>query len=179
MDTPSGPDAELVDVVDDAERVVMTVTRARLRADRLRHRVVFVVVNGTHGRLLVHRRSDSKDLWPGRWDVAAGGVLGAGEEWAAGAHRELAEELGVDGELEPLGAGRYADGEVDEVARCYRVVHNGPFRFADGEVVEARWVGRNELARMQDEVPFVPDSRALLPPEVLFPVAAGDDTQAG
>ena len=34
------------------------------------------------GQLLVHRRSDAKDLWPGRWDVGVGGVVGAGEAWA-------------------------------------------------------------------------------------------------
>ena len=33
-------------------------------------------------------------------------------------------------------------------ARCYRVVHDGPFRFADGEVVEARWVDAADVADM-------------------------------
>jgi isopentenyldiphosphate isomerase len=179
VDVTAGRHDELVDVVDDEDRVVDRVTRAQMRAERLRHRVVFIVVNGTDGRLLIHRRSATKDLWPGRWDVAAGGVLGAGEAWEVGARRELEEELGVGGELESLGGGRYEDREVAEIARCYRVVHDGPFRFADGEVVEARWIGRAELDRMVASFPFVPDTRALLLAEVLFPVSAGGDTQAG
>ena len=49
----------------------------------------------------------------------------------------------------PIGAaGTYEDDDVQLLGRCYRVVHDGPFRFADGEVVEARWVDAAELADM-------------------------------
>ena len=37
-------------------------------------------------------------------------------------------------------ADAYADDDVDLVGRCYRVVHDGPISFPDGEVAEARWV---------------------------------------
>ena len=40
----------------------------------------------------------------------------------------------------PLGAGRYDDDDVHLVARLYEAVSDGPFRFADGEVVEACFV---------------------------------------
>ncbi|MEN9507404.1 MAG: hypothetical protein RI958_3330, partial [Actinomycetota bacterium] len=36
--------SELVDVVDDDDRVVGTVTRAEMRAGRLMHRAVFIAV---------------------------------------------------------------------------------------------------------------------------------------
>ena len=112
-----------------------------MRAERLRHRAVFIVVTLHRRALLVHRRSDGKDLWPGRWDIAVGGVVGAGEDYDAAARRELAEEIGIGDVVPvPIGAGRFADDDVDLLARCYRVVHDGPFRFADGEVVEVRWV---------------------------------------
>jgi isopentenyldiphosphate isomerase len=171
------PGDELVDVVDAEDRVVATVTRREMRARRLRHRAVFVVVNDRAGRLLVHRRSAGKDLWPGRWDVAVGGVVAAGESWDAAARRELAEEIGVDAEPVPLSAGAYADDDVDLVARCYRAVHDGPVRFVDGEVAEARWVGREELTELLASAPFVPDSTTLLPPDVLFPFPGPGDTQ--
>ena len=98
-----GPAAELVDVVDDDDRVVATVTRARVRAERLQHRTVFIVVRRTDGRLLVHQRSAAKDIWPSAWDIAVGGVVAAGEAWDVAAARELAEEVGIDGV--PLDAG--------------------------------------------------------------------------
>ena len=167
------PGDELVDVVDDADRVIETVPRRRMRAERLRHRAVFVAVRSGAGRLLVHRRSAAKDLWPSRWDVAVGGVVAAGEDYDIAARRELLEELGVDAEPVPLGGGRhigtYADADVDLVARCYVVAHDGAITFADGEVVEARWHDPDELAALAASAPFVPDSLALFPMEDLFP----------
>lgn len=159
------PADELVDIVDEHDLVVATVTRAEMRARRLRHRTVAIVVADGAGRVLVHRRSPDKDVWPGRWDLAAGGVVGASEAYDDAARRELAEELGV--EVEPaavvaIGSGPYEDDDVAEIARLYRVVHPGPFRFADGEVVEARWVDRAELAALRASAPFVPDSVSLI-----------------
>jgi len=86
-----GSETELVDIVDDDDRVVATVTRAQMRAGRLQHRAVSIAVMSSDRRLLVHRRSDDKDLWPSMWDMAAGGVVAAGESYDAAAHRELAE----------------------------------------------------------------------------------------
>lgn len=160
-----GAGEELVDVVDEADRVVGTATRAQMRAQRLRHRCTFVVVRSTAGEVLVHRRSDLKDLWPGYWDLCAGGVVGSGEDWEPAARRELAEELGVtDAVLEPLGAGTYDDVHVAEVARIWTTVHDGPFAFTDDEVVEARFVTLVELADLLASQPFVPDSRAIVLP---------------
>ena len=163
------PADELVDVVDEHDHVVATVTRRRMRAERLRHRAVFVVVVSSAGRLLVHRRSDAKDLWPGRWDVAVGGVVGAGETWDDAARRELAEEVGITAVPAPPHAGTYADDDVELVARCYRVVHDGPISFPDGEVAEARWVDAAGLAALLAGEAFVPDSLTLLPRGSLFP----------
>ena len=59
---PELVDPELVDIVDDDDRVVATVTRAEMRAGRLRHRCVFLVVRRSDGRVLVHQRSSAKDI---------------------------------------------------------------------------------------------------------------------
>jgi isopentenyldiphosphate isomerase len=89
--------------------------------------------------------------------------VGSGEDWEDAARRELAEELGVAGvELEELTRGAYRDRDVDEVARAWQVVHDGPFEFTDDEVVEARFVSLEELARRLAEDLFVPDSVTLL-----------------
>ncbi len=159
-----GPAAEVVDVVDDDDRVVATVTRARVRAERLQHRTVFIVVRRADGRLLVHQRSAAKDIWPSAWDIAVGGVVAAGEAWDVAAARELAEEVGIDG-VPPtfVRSGRYADADVAELARIYTVTWDGPITFADGEVVAAEWLTPVEVAaRLADaSYVFCPDSVAL------------------
>ena len=158
-------DGELVDVVDADDVVVATVTRAEMRARRLRHRAVSIAVVGSDGRLLIHRRADTKDIWPGWWDIAAGGVVGAGEHYDDAARRELTEELGVHADvLEPLGTAAYEDDDVALVGRGYVVHHDGPFAFTDGEITEVRWVTRAGLDVMIATERFVPDNLALLLP---------------
>jgi isopentenyldiphosphate isomerase len=157
---------ELVEEVDEEGAVLRVVTRAEMRAGRLRHRCVFLLVV-FDGRLLVHRRAEDKDIWPGRWDVAAGGVVTAGEAWDDAARRELAEELGVLAGPSLLGDGTWEGEEAKVLGRVYLVEHAGPFRFDDGEVVEARFVGRDELDRLLRERPCCPDSIALALPFVL------------
>ena len=61
--------------------VVRLATRAEMRAGNLRHRSVAVVVVTSAGEVVAHRRADWKDVWPGRWDVCFGGVVGVGEDW--------------------------------------------------------------------------------------------------
>lgn len=156
---------ELVDVVDDDDRVIATVTRAEMRSRNLQHRAVSIAVLGSDGRLLVHRRSHAKDVWPGMWDLAAGGVVAAGESYELAAARELEEELGVAAtEWTDLGEGRFADESVKLIGRGFVVVHDGPFRFTDGEIEEVRWVDRNELDALLASESFVPDNLALLLP---------------
>ena len=171
----AGRPTEWVDVVDDDDRVIGTVSRAEMRSQRVQHRAVFIAVLsssdlGAGRRLLVHRRAAHKDVWPDRWDLAVGGVVSAGETYERAAPRELAEEVGVhEVTLVPIGGGRYADDDVVLVGRCYLVLHDGPFHFDDGEVVEARWVTGTELDEMLSRpasTPFVPDSVALVLPLV-------------
>jgi isopentenyldiphosphate isomerase len=156
---------ELVEEVDEQGNVLRVVTRAVMRAERLRHRCVYLLV--VHdGRLLVHRRAPDKDVWPDRWDVAAGGVAGAGEAWRRAAQRELAEELGVSAVLEEVGGGTWENDEVRVLGRVFAVDHPGPFAFDDGEVVEARFVDGAELDALLASELTCPDSVHLALPFV-------------
>src|SRR5688572_11577423 len=87
---------ELVDIVDEHDRVVSQVMRAEMRRRNLRHRAVYIFVFNSAGKLFVHQRTDTKDVFPGCWDTTIGGVLQAGESYDGAAAREFAEELGVE-----------------------------------------------------------------------------------
>ena len=76
------PGDELVEHVDADGTVIEVVPRSRMRRQNLRHRSVAVIVTNSRGELLVHRRADDKDVFPGWWDLAAGGVVGVGETYA-------------------------------------------------------------------------------------------------
>ena len=157
--------SEIVALVDRSGAVTGSAERSVVRRDNLLHAATAVLVRDPAGRIYVHRRSPDKDWAPSHHDAAAGGIMGAGEEPAPAAARELAEELGVSGaELRPLGLNVYEDDTTRCVEHCYETTWSGPVRHADGEVVWGAWMTLGELAeRLLDPAwPFVPDTRALL-----------------
>lgn len=156
------PGAELVDVVDDAGRTIETVTRREMRARRLPHRSVYLLVFNRREELFVHLRTADKDVYPSHWDVAIGGVLAAGESHDAGARREAMEELGVAVEPEPLFPFRYADDGNVVHGIVYRARHGGPFRLQPEEIVRGEFVPLSDLATRTARDLFCPDGLAVL-----------------
>ncbi len=155
----------IYDPDDPSGRVVGTAPRARMRAENLPHGATAVLVRRSTGEVFVHRRADTKDIWPGRHDCAAGGVLQAGEDPDQAAARELAEELGIEGAvLVPLVERWYLGPDTTYFAYAYVTTWDGPVRFADGEVADGWWEQPARLyERLQDTSwLFVPDTRALL-----------------
>ncbi len=149
MTCADGPGAEMVDVVDGDDRVIAQVTRAEMRRRNLTHRAVYVLVSNRAGALFVHRRTETKDVFPGYWDVAIGGVVGAGEDYRTAAVRELSEELGVDGAaLEDGGPMRYADTATRIVGRVFVARLEGPFVLQAEEIVEGRFMATAEVERL-------------------------------
>ncbi len=163
----STSDAEQIQHVDLDGQVLGMVSRASMRTKNLCHRAVFVVVQSADGSLLVHRRSESKDVWPGWWDIAVGGVVIGDESYEVAALRELDEEIGLSGVLlEYLGDGQYSDSFVNLIGRCFRVRSSGPFVYRDGEVEESKFVTATQFAEMITKTKFVPDSLALILPHL-------------
>ncbi len=137
--------------------------RSEVRARNLRHAATLVVVRNAAGQVYVHRRTETKDVFPGRYDFAAGGVLQAGEVPYDAAVREAAEELGVTGvALQPWGEGDYADEDTSYHAFAYTCVYDGPITWQPEEVAWGAWVTVEELREMVATRPFVPDTLALL-----------------
>ena len=164
---PENSPDEMVEETDPFGNVLRLVTRREMRAGALWHRSVFIAVVSHGGQLLVHRRAETKDVWPGCWDVAVGGVMAPGEEPVSAALRELSEELGLEGvQVEPLGSGAYEDHEVRLVAHCFVCRTDGPFRFADGEITEAHWAPPEEIPVWLGAKQFLPDSVALVLPRL-------------
>ncbi|MEU5190403.1 NUDIX domain-containing protein [Streptomyces klenkii] len=156
--TPQPAD-EVLDIVDEQDRVVGRAPRGEAYARGLRHRCVFVLARDGEGRIFVHRRTAGKLVFPSRYDVFVGGVVGAGESYDEAALREAEEELGVSGLPAPTPLFRFLyEGEggswwsaVYEV-RCDLAV--------SPQVSEVAWHGflsEGELEARLGEWDWVPD----------------------
>ncbi|RKT77319.1 aminoglycoside phosphotransferase (APT) family kinase protein [Terracoccus luteus] len=158
------PGSEQVALYDDDGRVVGSADRSRVRAENLRHGATAVVVRDRLGRVYLHRRTTTKDVYPGLLDLAAGGVLQVGEDPDAGAVREAEEELGVHGvPLVRLGEADYADDDTCYRAFLYTADYDGPIVWQPEEVSWGTWSTVQALVELLETRPgeVVPDSRAL------------------
>ena len=142
---------EIVVVVDDDDRVVGAATRCEMRARNLRHRCTSILCRNPMGDVYVHRRTESKDVYPGMYDVFFGGVVAAGESYEEGARRELAEEAGIEGAaLVHRFTAPYEDDESRSITAVYEVVWDGPIRHQESEVAWGAWIPLERAVAMLD-----------------------------
>ena len=131
--------------------------------DGLWHAATGVLVrSGDGARVVLHRRTADKLVFPGAYDCWAGGVVAPDEAPDDAAARELAEELGVVAPLEPLERIPFTDGHLRYHLFTYEARWDGPLRPQPEEVAWVGWVTVEELrARLADPVrwPFTPDGR--------------------
>lgn len=89
---------ELLDIVDEyGEPTGQTVERSRAHLEGIRHRTSHVWLLRRRGELelLLQKRSEDKDSFPGCYDISSAGHIPAGEDFISSALRELSEELGL------------------------------------------------------------------------------------
>lgn len=156
---------ELVAVYTEDGVPLGGVPRAQVRAEGLWHACASILVRSADGsRVYVHKRTDTKDVYPGLYDCWAGGVLGPDESPDLGAARELLEELGVDAPVTPLFRTRFDDPPIRYVAHLYEARTDGPFTHQPTEVVSGEWVSLAALRALANDPswPVVPDGRAFI-----------------
>ncbi|WP_328412928.1 NUDIX domain-containing protein [Streptomyces violaceus] len=87
--------SELVERVDERDRVLGVVERSEAIERHWLHRVATTVCRDPEGRILVHRRQEGVSRFPGQYNWLIGGAAEVGESYEEAAARELTEELGA------------------------------------------------------------------------------------
>jgi isopentenyldiphosphate isomerase len=154
---------ERVAVIDESGQVVGSAPRSVVRRDNLPHLVVAALVRDPRGRIYVHRRTDTKDVFPGLHDCWVAGCVTADELPDAAIVRELDEELGVRGvPVRRLFEARYSDAYTRQLSVAYSTTYEGPITHQPDEVACGGWVTLDELRPlMAREGWATPDGRAL------------------
>lgn len=87
---------EYFDVLDEnGQKTGRTKLRQLVHRDGDWHHAVDIAIINDAGQMLLQRRADDKDSWPGYWDFSCGGHVVAGEEPIQAAVNELKEEVGL------------------------------------------------------------------------------------
>jgi len=126
---------------------IVTLERLEGRWEVVRH-ADSVAVLVTEGRRVLGVRQRRVAVGRDTWEVPAG-LVDPGETPAEAAARELAEEVGLTGELTPLTSCYLSPGFTDERAHLFRAVDTAPLRLQgdDDEELEPEWRDALEVWR--------------------------------
>jgi 8-oxo-dGTP pyrophosphatase MutT (NUDIX family) len=145
---------ERIQLVDARNRPCGSAMRATMRRFRYWHRATYIVVRNRRGELCVQRRTLTKEVFPGGVDLAAGGVVGAGEAVHVAARRELAEELGIGHvPLRHMLEFVHAEGGNHIFGSVFLVEHDGPLVLQAEEVAEAFWLAPDDALALDGATP--------------------------
>jgi 8-oxo-dGTP pyrophosphatase MutT (NUDIX family) len=154
---------EIVAIVDEQNNLVGAAPRREMRARRLPHRSTYILVFNSRGELYVQKRTLTKDVFPGYYDAAAGGVVLAGESYAQGARRELEEEMGIrDVPLTPLFDFYFADEHTRVWGMVFSCVYDGEIVLQAEEVESGAFMPISDILHQAQTASFTPDGLYVL-----------------
>lgn len=149
---------EMIDIIDAQDTVLRTATREEARQKNLMHRSAHIYIFNSKGHIFIHKRTQTKDIFPGLYDMKVGGVVSSGESYLKAAKRELKEEIGAEAELEFLFNFRYKTKDDNFLAKVYKCIYDGPIQLQEEEIEEGLFVSFEKLKEMMTEIKFCPDS---------------------
>ena len=152
------PKDEIVLIVDKDNKVTGSAPRHQMRASGLPHRATYILVFNSLGELFVQKRTMTKDIYPGYYDVAAGGVVLAGERYDESAKRELAEELGIkETDLTSHFTFFYQEDKNRVWGRVYSCIYDGELILQAEEVESGYFMSPLEVLALSKKEPFTRD----------------------
>lgn len=138
---------EWFDLVNTDGKVIGRAPRSVVHGNpQLLHPVVHVHIVNSRGELFLQKRSEQKDLYPGRWDTAVGGHVSSGESVEHALHREAEEELGISmGDFRPLFRYIMRNSHESELVHAFLLRDEGPFYINHAEISEGRFWSPAEI----------------------------------
>ena len=154
---------EQVVIVDEENQVTGSAPRSVMRRDGLCHRATFIFVFDSEGYLYIQKRTLTKDVYPGYFDLAAGGVVAEGEDYDTAAARELSEELGIsDVPLSPRFHFYYHSDECRLWGKVFTCVYDGLLTLQEEEVAGVIREKPEAVLAEPEKYPYTPDTLVAL-----------------
>ena len=157
------PKDEIVLLVDTKNNASGSAPRHEMRSKGLPHRAAYILVFNSKGEIFVQKRTRSKDIYPGYFDIAAGGVVLAGESYDESASRELEEELGIkDTLLNSHFTFCHEDGSNLVWGRVYSCTYDDEMSLQEEEIESGLFMLPDKVIVLSEKEPFTPDGLYVL-----------------
>lgn len=141
-----------------------TAKRDEPHEEGLYRMTVHVCLFNENGDMLIQKRSDQKERWPGYWDFSAGGGALSGETCRDAAERETFEELGVHLDMSkhrPVITINFGGGFDDFFAIDTKLTLDD-LALPNEEVAYAKWAGIAEIEELIEKRLFLPYEKSLI-----------------
>lgn len=168
---------ERIDLYDRyRQRTGFVTTRGQKLPAGLYRLVVHVCMFNSRGEMLIQQRQTTKTVFPGLWDISAGGQVAAGETSEQAAQREIAEELGLHLDLSNLlpHASMSFDEGFDDVYVLRSDAELSSLMLQQEEVQGVDWASREQIHSMIQNGTFIPYYPAYI--DFLFSLPGTDGT---
>ncbi len=153
---------ELFDIVDENDNIIGQAQREECHIKHLIHRSVMFFIFNEEGKVLVTKRTQSKDFFPGYWSIVLGGHVQSGETYEGAVVREAKEEVGL--ELRPffLQSFKKRIPEEKENVKVYGVVVKEDIDLNEEELEKGEFLDMDELEERLVSHDFLPETEILL-----------------
>lgn len=154
---------EIVAIVDENNLIVDAVPRTVMRTQNLPHRACYILVFNSQQKIFLQKRTQSKDVYPGYYDIATGGVVLAGETYEESAERELAEEIGAKNiPLSKHFDFFHQDSHCRVWGRVFSCIYDGKIVLQKEEVESGDFYTIKEIMILKEIQSFTPDGLYVL-----------------
>lgn len=153
---------EIIYIVDENNKFVRKATRKEVMERGLLHRHARLIIVNKDEKLLVQKRSLSKDKYPGYWDVRVAGTVKEGDGYESTAMHELYEEVGITGisniqlMLSLMFKFTFHSLEYNVLCKVYKIQYDGKLKLQEEEVDEAKYMSIEEIKNIIEKEPFHP-----------------------
>lgn len=143
----------MLQVVNEKDTVLDVKSRIECHEGKgLLHRATTVLLTNNQGQLLITKRSNKKDLWPGFWDTTASTHPSEFESYIDAAKRSLKTELGIKLELKQIDKFTYqADFNKtkaeNEMCALFTGIYTGKLFPNQNEISEFTWISIDDLKK--------------------------------
>ena len=150
---------EMLPEVDESGNIIGAISRGCAHnGSKKLHPVVHLHLFNTNGDLYLQKRSDTKDIQPGKWDTSCGGHIDLGESVGQALDIEVREELGIT-DFDPVPMGHYVfeSTKERELVYVHRCTYNGPVHPDKEELDGGRFWTKEEILSALGRGIFTPN----------------------